>query len=231
MENSVIMKTLEEVGRQLQQKHGEEPIPCSDLVKEVATKCECSPGSVLPSDYCYNLWNEGIPLDHPRFFLHKGEKRSGLYVFKGRNFTYYGPIYHYPKGHKGSPIVISGSFNEGVYFNDIDVHEPTAKEGNRKLTNHLCCERNQSIVRAKKNAAPDLKCQVCGFSFEEFYGERAKEYCEVHHLIPLAQLKESTETHLEDLAILCANCHRVVHLTNPPCALDDLSEIVRRNKN
>jgi hypothetical protein len=224
------MKTLEEVGQQLQQKYGEKPIPCSDLVKEVATKCKCSPGSVLPSDYCYNRWNKSVSRDDPRFFLHEGAQSSGFYAFKGRYFSYNGPIHHYPKGHKGPPIVIYGSFIKGVYFNDIDVHEPTAKEGNRKLTNHLCCERNQSIVRAKKNAAPDLKCQVCGFSFEEFYGERAKEYCEVHHLIPLAQLKESTETHLEDLAILCANCHRVVHLTNPPCTLEDLRKIVLHNK-
>lgn len=230
MKNSVIMKTLEEVGRQLQLKYGEKTIPCSDLVKEVATKCGCSPGSVLPSDYCYNLWNEGIPLDHARFFLHEGEKRSGYYAFKGRNFTYNGPIHHFPKGHKGPPIVINGFFIEGVYFNDLDVYEPTAKEGNRKLIHHLCCERNQPLVRAKKNAASDLKCEVCGFSFEEIYGERAKDYCEVHHLLPLAQLKEPMETSLENLAILCANCHRVVHLTNPPCTLEDLRKIVLHNK-
>jgi len=27
---------------------------------------------------------------------------------------------------------------------------------------------------------------------------------------------------MEDLAILCANCHRVVHLRNPPYTLDEV---------
>jgi len=31
-----------------------------------------------------------------------------------------------------------------------------------------------------------------------------------HHKIPLAQLSENTETKLEDLITVCANCHRVL---------------------
>jgi 5-methylcytosine-specific restriction protein A len=36
----------------------------------------------------------------------------------------------------------------------------------------------------------------------------------------LSDIEKTAETRLEDLAILCANCHRVVHLQNPPYTLD-----------
>jgi HNH endonuclease len=32
---------------------------------------------------------------------------------------------------------------------------------------------------------------------------------EAHHIVPLSQLRESVKTRLEDLATVCANCHRL----------------------
>jgi 5-methylcytosine-specific restriction protein A len=34
---------------------------------------------------------------------------------------------------------------------------------------------------------------------------------EAHHLLPLALLAEGRKTKLEDVALLCANCHRLIH--------------------
>ena len=34
---------------------------------------------------------------------------------------------------------------------------------------------------------------------------------EVHHIIPLAEIDFIQQTTLEDLAVLCANCHRLIH--------------------
>ena len=45
---------------------------------------------------------------------------------------------------------------------------------------------------------------------EDLYGSRGKDYVEVHHLTPLHVSGETT-TKPSDLAILCANCHRMVH--------------------
>ena len=102
---------------------------------------------------------------------------------------------------------------------DVDIHTVDATEGRRRLVLHLQRERNQTIVRNKKKNAMSLDCEVCGFSFSRAYGSAAKDYCEVHHLLPLSDVEHSTQTRIEDLAILCANCHRVVHLSNPPYTL------------
>jgi predicted HNH restriction endonuclease len=101
---------------------------------------------------------------------------------------------------------------------DIDLHLETygAKEGATKLVLHLRKERNRVLVEKKKKSARALKCEVCTFDFESTYGVR---YCEVHHLVPISSLKENTKVTLNDLAIVCANCHRVVHLSCPPLTI------------
>lgn len=105
---------------------------------------------------------------------------------------------------------------------DVDIHSLVVTEGQRRLVLHLQRERKPSIVRKKKAQATTLDCEVCGFSFSRVYGSVAERYCEVHHLLPLSEVEEATRTQLEDLAILCANCHRVVHLQNPPYTLNEV---------
>ncbi|HEX7304188.1 HNH endonuclease, partial [Lentzea sp.] len=56
----------------------------------------------------------------------------------------------------------------------------------------------------------DLACEVCGFDFESFYGERGKGFAEVHHAVPL-HVTGPTTTKLDDLVVLCSNCHRMIH--------------------
>jgi len=102
---------------------------------------------------------------------------------------------------------------------DVDVYGFEADEGSSRLVAHLLRERNQSLVRKKKKLATSLNCEACGFSFIRTYGEHAAEYCEVHHLVPLADAERLRRTKMHDLAILCANCHRVVHLRYPPFTL------------
>lgn len=109
---------------------------------------------------------------------------------------------------------------------DVDIHSVAATEGRSRLVLHLQRERNQTVVRNKKKQAASLDCEVCGFSFSSTYGTNASDYCEVHHLLPLSEVEHSIRTALEDLAILCANCHRVVHLHNPPYTLDQVRDMI-----
>ena len=111
---------------------------------------------------------------------------------------------------------------------DLDIHSVEAREGSRSLVLHLQRERNRSIVRQKKRGASSLDCEVCGFSFGEAYGDAAADYCEVHHLVPFSDLEPTTTTRMADLALLCANCHRVVHLRNPPYTLDEVKTMLAR---
>jgi 5-methylcytosine-specific restriction protein A len=55
-------------------------------------------------------------------------------------------------------------------------------------------------------------CSVCGFSFEATYGERGRDYVQVHHLHPLAQAGGEVAVDPErDLRPVCANCHAMIH--------------------
>ncbi|MGN5374851.1 HNH endonuclease [Sphingomonas hankookensis] len=56
-----------------------------------------------------------------------------------------------------------------------------------------------------------LVCEVCAFDFEATYGELGAGYIEVHHLKPVHTLKPGSKVKLSDLALLCANCHRMAH--------------------
>jgi len=69
-----------------------------------------------------------------------------------------------------------------------------------------------------------LACETCGFDFEAAYGERGKGFIECHHTKPLADLEHERTTKLDDLALLCANCHRMVHAKRPWL---DVSEVRR----
>jgi hypothetical protein len=87
-------------------------------------------------------------------------------------------------------------------------------EGHRRLASHLQIERNRSLVEEKKRevlkTTGGLACEVCSFDFR-VYGELGEEFCEVHHLRPLSKNSAEVRTGLSDLAVVCANCHRMIH--------------------
>lgn len=86
----------------------------------------------------------------------------------------------------------------------------TFAEGKLRLVAHYARERNTQIIKLKKQRAIEnntLHCEVCGFSFLKKYNV---EFIECHHRTPISETGE-TETRLEDLALVCANCHRMLH--------------------
>ena len=59
-----------------------------------------------------------------------------------------------------------------------------------------------------------LMCEVpkCGFDFSKRYGTIGVGYAQVHHLRPLHLAPvRGTRKQLHDLAIVCANCHVMIH--------------------
>ncbi|MEV8032045.1 HNH endonuclease [Streptomyces sp. NPDC086182] len=69
--------------------------------------------------------------------------------------------------------------------------------------------RDRKIQEALEEGIP-LQCEVCTFDFAAAYGELGDGYIEVHHRLPL-HISGVTETQIADLALLCANCHRMCH--------------------
>lgn len=75
--------------------------------------------------------------------------------------------------------------------------------------------RNPSLRRDAIQAY-GTSCQVCGFDFGRRYGAHGEGYIEGHHKDPLSELGEAewteeVRTALSQVAVLCANCHRMVH--------------------
>jgi len=88
--------------------------------------------------------------------------------------------------------------------------EETAIEGKLHLISHFVRERDRKIILKKKRQAIQdglLSCQVCNFSFPVIYNAT---YIECHHLTPIGT-GGVRETTLNDLALVCANCHRMLH--------------------
>ena len=116
---------------------------------------------------------------------------------------------------------------------DIDL-PATGAEGAARLVSHLRRERNRALVDAKKaatlNAKGRLCCEVCSFDFSATYGALGEGFCEVHHLVPLSASSEPVTTTLDDLAVLCSNCHRVIHRSTPMLSVAELSKVVSRGR-
>lgn len=83
--------------------------------------------------------------------------------------------------------------------------------------------RNRALIQAKK-ANSDYCCEVCGFNFRETYGEIGQDYIVAHHRKQISS--GVARTMLDDIALLCANCHAMVHVKNPPVPVEDLRKLV-----
>ena len=88
-------------------------------------------------------------------------------------------------------------------------------EGRLLARLHKRRERRPDKVAQKKRAVLQrdgaLKCEACSFDFEAVYGPLGAGFAECHHRTPLADLAPGQPLRLSDLAILCANCHRIIH--------------------
>lgn len=104
--------------------------------------------------------------------------------------------------------------------------EAEAVEGRLLTVAHQRRERSRKIVQAKKDASLKatgaLVCEVCRFDFAARYGTRGVGFIECHHTKPVADLGDGTPTRLRDLALVCANCHRMIHAHRPWLTVDEL---------
>ena len=104
-------------------------------------------------------------------------------------------------------------------------------EGRRLSAERLFFARNPRLAaEAKKRYG--TACMVCGFDFADAYGELGGGYIEVHHLDPLSERDasewtEKTRTSLDDVAVVCANCHRMIHRRRPALKLAELRSLMQ----
>jgi putative restriction endonuclease len=121
--------------------------------------------------------------------------------------------------------------------NNVDLTEEDMgfPEGKKKLRQHIFRERNPKVIKLAKEKFK-LE-QVEGFSvryvgltflipFANTYGEIGEDFIEGHHTIPVSELKENQVTNIKDIAIVCSNCHRMLHRRRPWLTKEKLKAII-----
>lgn len=112
--------------------------------------------------------------------------------------------------------------------------EAAFPEGAAAYRTHLRRERSGSAPKLAKERrlreTGDLKCDVCDFSFVEVYGERGAGFIEAHHNRPLSEVRTAVKTRPSDLALVCSNCHRMLHRMRPWMNVKHVRTLIRRQR-
>jgi 5-methylcytosine-specific restriction protein A len=100
-------------------------------------------------------------------------------------------------------------------------------EGTKRTRLITTCERNPK-ARSKCVEHYGARCQVCGLSFDERYGEIGKGFIHVHHLFQMAEINGEYQLDpIQDLRPLCPNCHAMIHKRVPPYTIAELKDKMR----
>ncbi|QNF31064.1 HNH endonuclease [Metabacillus sp. KUDC1714] len=106
------------------------------------------------------------------------------------------------------------SFNEQIKEDiDSELAEEDQYDKEGAVKEYFGKRYERSIEnRRKAIELHGFSCVVCDFNFEETYGERGKDFIEVHHVKPLSTIKGEVEVNpVTDLVPVCSNCHRMIH--------------------
>jgi len=107
-----------------------------------------------------------------------------------------------------------------AYASEPDEDDSEFPEGRLLTRLHKRKERSRKAIEQKKKhvlqETGKLICEACDFDFVHVYGTQLGEgFAECHHTFPVSELTPNHRTRLVDLAIVCANCHRMLHRSRP----------------
>lgn len=122
--------------------------------------------------------------------------------------------------------------NESLGPAGVDDGMQDAPEGRLLTRIHVVRERSRKLVESKRKQAIQrfgkLACEACGFDFAVHYGAHGKEFIECHHTKPVFTLSPGDKTHLDDLALVCSNCHRMIHRREPWLSIAGLRKLIEQ---
>jgi 5-methylcytosine-specific restriction enzyme A len=102
---------------------------------------------------------------------------------------------------------------------EVTISEPHFEGAVRQVMVNLF-ERDPNARKACL-AHYGYKCRCCDASLVEFYGDIAREFIHVHHLVPLSDIKtEYSIDPIKDLVPVCPNCHAMLHRRRPPYTIE-----------
>jgi 5-methylcytosine-specific restriction protein A len=100
----------------------------------------------------------------------------------------------------------------------------------RKYVYHRKIERNRTAAKNAKKFH-GTTCQACELNFGTRYGEIGEGFIEAHHLRPIGTLEEGVPIKYDvaaEFAVLCANCHRMIHRTKDPSDLESFKKRIAK---
>lgn len=99
----------------------------------------------------------------------------------------------------------------------------------KQLRLHFRIERRSTLANKVKKCK-GYKCEACEFEFVTKYGDIGLDFIEAHHLTPISKLDiGSIKIDLQnDFAVLCSNCHRMIHKLNDPSDLVQLRKLITK---
>lgn len=114
---------------------------------------------------------------------------------------------------------------------DLLEQEEYFPEGKILYRLHRIRERNKELVEKvkdkRKKEVGELNCDICGFNFLKTYGDIGADYIECHHTKPLSELEHDEKSTIKDLALVCANCHRMLHRKRPWLSIKQLKLLIK----
>ncbi|MGB7401784.1 MAG: HNH endonuclease [Arcobacter sp.] len=118
--------------------------------------------------------------------------------------------------------------------NSIEIidNDYSVQEGKSKYRRHLVRERDSKIIKLAKikfkKEIGKLHCEICGFDFEKTYGQIGTDFIEGHHNIGVSELKENQKTRIEDISLVCSNCHKILHRRKPWLTVEELKNLIKK---
>lgn len=105
--------------------------------------------------------------------------------------------------------------------------DPSARALEGGMTEARSRRRNQAL-RDQAHIQANGICAVCGTDFKRYATGRGQKCLVVHHTRQIRDYDDVEETRLSDLAVVCANCHMIIH-SDPAKALSvaDARHVVR----
>lgn len=128
-------------------------------------------------------------------------------------------------------------YKQLVYNDDTDFaiinsnsNEELVEESKQRRLHEKFDRRGNSSLKVKKRKG--YTCEACGLIMTRIYGILGKEFIEAHHLKSFASLSEGKiRLNIDaDFAVLCPNCHRMIHRLPDPSNLEMLKRIIEENK-
>jgi 5-methylcytosine-specific restriction protein A len=188
-----------------------------------------------------------LPIHLERSDADRYRNGNGVYM-KMCNFLRFDPSYEgkgLQRGGRGEEVVWNEFANDLVRLSKVanaitqsvdspelllasfyDSDDFEAPEGAILTRLHKVRERSKKLVQEKKRRTKQrtsrLACEACRFDFFSAYGDHGADFIECHHVKALSTLSSNDKTSLDDLALVCANCHRMLHRSKPWLSIDQL---------